>query len=92
VCSDLPLAVKDASRLGAWKLEAECDSAAIAGRKLYALFMGEKCVKQANKGVAVTSTDIWNVCLGDIVESKRDAPSFKLDGSYNFISRRVRMT
>lgn len=92
VCGDLPLAVKDASRLGAWKLEAECDSAAIAGRKLYALFMGEKCVKQANKGVAVTSTDIWNVCCGDVIESKRDAPSFKLDGSYNFISRRVRIT
>lgn len=92
LCADLPLAVKDASQLGAWKLECECDSAAIAGRKLYALFQGEECVKQANKGVAVSAIDIWNICCGDVVESKRDAPSYKLDGSYNFIKRRVRMT
>lgn len=92
ICVDLPLTQKDASKLGAWKLEAECDSAAIAGRKLYALFNGETCVKQANKGVAVTAIDIWNICCGDTIESIRDAPSFKLDGSYNFIKRRVRMT
>lgn len=92
ICADLPLARKDASELGAWKVEAEFDSAAIAGRKLYALFQGEKCVKQANKGVAVSAIDIWNVCCGDVIESHRDAPSFKLDGSHNFISRRVRMT
>lgn len=92
LCADLPLANKDASMLGAWKLECECDSVAIAGRKLYALFMGETCVKQANKGVAVTAIDIWNICCGDVVQTRRDAPSFKLDGSHNFISRRVRMT
>lgn len=92
LCSDLPLARKDSSALGAWKEEVRCTSAAIAGRKLYALFDGEKCVKQANKGVAVSAIDIWNVCCGDTVESKRDAPSFKLDGSHRFISRRVRMT
>lgn len=92
ICADLPLARKDSSALGAWKVEAEFDSAAIAGRKLYALFAGEKCVKQANKGVAVSAIDIWNICCGDVVLSERDAPSFKLDGSHNFISRRVRMT
>ncbi len=91
ICEDLPLK-QDASELGAWKTEAEFDTAAIAGRKLYALFDGETCVKQANKGVAVTAIDIWNICCGDVIESKRDAPSFKLDGSYNFIKRRVRMT
>lgn len=92
ICSDLPGANKDASQIGAWKLEAECDSAAIAGRKLYALFDGEKCVKQANKGVAVSAIDIWNICCGDTIQSIRDAPSFKLDGRTNFIRRRVRMT
>jgi len=91
ICESLPLK-QDASELGAWKTECECDRAAIAGRKLYALFQGDECVKQANKGVAVTATDIWNICCGEIVESRRDAPSYKLDGSYNFISRRVRMT
>lgn len=92
ICEDLPLAKLDASELGAWKLEANCDSAAIAGRKLYALFDGERCVKQANKGVAVSATDIWNICCGDVVQSIRDAPSFKLNGSHNFIKRKVRMT
>lgn len=92
ICEDLPLVAKDASQIGAWKLEAECDSAAIAGRKLYALFDGERCVKQANKGVAVSAIDIWNICCGDVVESVRDAPSFKLDGSLSYIKRRVRMT
>lgn len=118
ICKDLPLAKKDATELGAWKIEAEFDSAAIAGRKLYALFESRKenikklrdkandkkkfdksigsdgslCVKQANKGVAVSAIDIWNVCCGDVIVSNRDAPSYKLDGSHNFISRRVRMT
>lgn len=92
LCRDLPLAYKDASALGAWKEEAKFNQAAIAGRKLYALFDGEKCVKQANKGVAVTPIDIWNICCGDTIQTHREAPSFKLDGSHRFISRRVRMT
>jgi DNA polymerase type B, organellar and viral len=92
LCSDLPIARKDSIALGAWKEEAKFDSCAIAGRKLYALFDGEECVKKANKGVAVTPIDIWNICCGDVIQSKRDAPSFKLDGSHRFISRKVRMT
>jgi DNA polymerase type B, organellar and viral len=52
----------------------------------------EICVKQANKGVALSSDEIQEVCNGRTVQSRRDAPSFKLDGSYNFISRKVRMT
>jgi hypothetical protein len=92
ICADLPLSRKDSSQLGAWKEEVSFDSAAIAGRKLYALFQGEKCVKQANKGVNVSAIDIWNICCGDTIHTHRDAPSFKLDGSHRFISRRVRMT
>jgi hypothetical protein len=92
ICEDLPQAKKDASALGAWKLEATCDRVAIAGRKLYALFDKGKCVKQANKGVMVTAEQIESICRGNVEESIRDAPSFKLDGSVNFIKRNVRMT
>ena len=92
ICENLPIADVDASRLGAWKLEATADVAAIAGKKLYALFEKDAKVKQANKGVQITARDILDVCMGKVVQSVRDAPSFKLDGSYSYISRKVRMT
>lgn len=52
---------------------------------------GSVCVKQANKGVSITPAEIMRVCKGEIVNTKRDAPSFKLDGRHEFIQRRVRM-
>src|SRR6185312_6726677 len=33
----------DATKLGAWKLEAQGDAIAIAGKKMYALFNGDEC-------------------------------------------------
>jgi hypothetical protein len=78
--------------LGQWKLEAECNYIAMAGKKLYALFMDGDVVKQANKGVNISAADIVRVCEGAEVECLRDAPSFKLDGSHRFIDRVVRMT
>jgi hypothetical protein len=91
ICEDLPLA-KVSKRLGDWKLECEADRLAIAGKKLYALFNGGECVKQANKGVKISAEDIVKVCEGKEILCERDAPSFKLDGSLDFISRRVKMT
>lgn len=79
--------------LGSWKEEATADTACIGGKKLYALFDAKRaCVKQANKGVNLTPEEIRQVCKGQTIESKRIAPSFHLDGSYNFITRNVRMT
>lgn len=49
------------------------------------------CVKQANKGVVMTAEEIVRTCMGETITCLRDAPSFKLDGSYKFISRKVRM-
>lgn len=80
------------SELGAWKLEAEADTACIGGKKLYALFSKRECVKQANKGARITAAEIRKVCDGATVEYKRDAPSIGLDGSYRFLTRKVRMT
>lgn len=92
ICEALPDSELDSNKLGAWKLEAESDLACIAGKKLYALFQGSEVVKQANKGVNVTAQEIRRVCEGEIITSRRDAPSFKLDGSHRWINRKVRMT
>jgi len=90
ICEDLP--VETGKELGQWKLEAECDLAAIAGKKLYALFQNGDVVKQANKGVNISAADIVKVCQGEEIECIRDAPSYKLDGSCAFMDRVVRMT
>ena len=49
------------------------------------------CSKQANKGVRITAKEIEAVCNGATVTSRRDAPSYKLDGSHNFITRNIKM-
>ena len=92
VCRDLPGALKSASDLGSWKLEADATLAAIAGKKTYAFFNGSECVKLASKGVRATPIDILNVCSGKQIEIANDAPSFKLDGRVNFITRTMRIT
>lgn len=91
ICEELPGVEIGASELGAWKLEAEADTACIAMKKLYALFQGKKCVKQANKGVKISPEQIREVCKGNEVIYKREAPSYHLDGSHSFIERKVRM-
>lgn len=80
------------TQLGGWKPEGEGNLAAIAGKKMYAIFSGDKCIKQANKGVDLTPVEILKICKGEDVITFRDAPSFKRDGSAKFISRTVRMT
>jgi DNA polymerase elongation subunit (family B) len=45
-------------KLGAWDLEAVGDKMYIAGKKIYAIYKGENCIKIATKGVRVTPRDI----------------------------------
>lgn len=91
ICEALELE-QHQTNLGAWKLEATADTACIAGKKLYALFENGKVVKQANKGVRVTAAEIREVAEGKTVQTQRDAPSFKLNGTHIWIKRKVRMT
>ena len=88
----------DPSRLGAWKLEAEGDTIAIAGKKLYALRQGGKFVKIASKGVRLTGGAIFDLCRGGYVEWENQAPSFSLkkpipkdgeDSSHMFVKRKI---
>ncbi len=101
ICRDLS-GVSFGESLGDWQLEASGNRLAIAGKKLYACFNGEfpdgleigseTCIKSATKGARISPAEIVRVARGETVTYKRDAPSFKLDGSQKFITRRIRKT
>lgn len=78
--------------LGAWKLEATGDRVAIAGKKLYAAFNGDECVKKATKGARISESEIVEVARGGTAIYRRDSPTFKLDGRVTFIERKIRKT
>lgn len=82
----------DDLKLGAWKLEKTGDRAAIAGKKLYAIFKDAKCIKMASKGVKLKAEEIERVANGETIKYVNEAPSFKWDGSVRFITRTVRLT
>lgn len=82
----------DERKLGAWKLEGSGDRIAMAGKKLYACFDGDTCIKQANKGARITPAEIVRVAQGETVTFRKDAPTFKLDGRVTWISRKIRRT
>ncbi|WWT39220.1 DNA polymerase [Enterobacteria phage PRDvermilion] len=58
ICRDLKNVPLDAYQLGAWDLEATGNKMAIAGKKLYALYDGDNCVKIASKGASLVPRDI----------------------------------
>jgi hypothetical protein len=82
----------DKSKLGAWKLEATGDRLAIAGKKLYALMNNSECVKLASKGARLAPGDIFNLCKGETIEWKNNAPNMKMSGDAKFVKRNIRMT
>lgn len=77
------------SILGAWKCEGEADRLAIAGKKLYAAFSGDECIKLASKGVRLTGRDVVRICRGDSLEWSNQAPSFSLSHAPNFVHRKI---
>jgi hypothetical protein len=93
LCQAIGDAVIDDKKLGAWKPEGTGVLTAIAGKKMYAVFdEGGKCIKHANKGVALEPEQILGLARGEELFTWRDAPTFQRDGSAKFISRKVRMT
>lgn len=90
--------VQNETELGGWKLEAIGNRAAIAGKKLYTVYndaemrASGKAIKRASKGVRLDASDIIEVCKGREILHENHVPNFKLDGSAQFVSRRVRMT
>lgn len=94
ICKSLNNVTLSDNILGAWKLEAKGDTATIAGRKLYALWAKGECVKAANKGVRIEPKDIRFLAENPDhrITYKKDSPSFRVDGSYRFLERKVRST
>lgn len=81
--------------LGEWGWEGYSPAVYIAGRKLYAanLTKGPKRgEKIASKGVKLSLTEIKRLCKGEEIEYKNPAPTFKLDGSATFITRKIKRT
>jgi DNA polymerase type B, organellar and viral len=90
ICEGLDLDL-DESKLGAWKLEAEGDTIAVAGKKMYALRDGSEYVKTASKGVVLTGPELFGLCSGDSIEWHNQAPSFSLGKKEtNFVKRRIK--
>lgn len=79
------------TKIGAWKCEMSATRAAIAGKKMYALFNGEKSVKTAHKGVQLTAAQIMHIAKGGEIIATADAPKMQF-GIAKRIRRRVRAT
>lgn len=89
ICEELE-ADLDAHRLGAWKLEAEADTAYIMAKKLYLLTSNGEKVKAASKGFNVKDwKDLLRIAQGEEYNHFNDAPNFKLSGGANFVKRRI---
>lgn len=86
------------TELGGWKLEAIGDRIAIGGKKLYTIYNKQDLsetgasIKRASKGVRLTANEIVDVCNGQEVVYQNPVPHFSLDGSADFIERRIRKT
>jgi len=121
ICESLSDVNFDGDVLGGWKLEAEGELFAVAGKKMYALFTGDKsawesatekmgdedkarmsviqwkgrtlyCVKKACKGAVLSGEQILRVSQGEEILFKSDRPNFSLDGSVEYIERRINAT
>lgn len=94
------------SILGGWKIEANANKVAVADKKMYAMwgtagtdqeadkrlqaYGDTSCVKLASKGVRATAMDVMNIANGNAVEFVPLAPTIKLDGGQQWISRRLK--
>lgn len=90
ICEELPDSVEQhRSKLGAWKEEAQGDTLAIAGKKLYGVYHKGECVKLASKGVKLSAKEMMHLAKGGNIVWKNDAPSFKLTGGTQYVKREL---
>ncbi len=87
------------NKLGDWDLEAQCDYAAIGGKKLYAFqkktgTYNEKTERQwktASKGVRLDHNEIVKVAKGEEINYIPEAPTFSIKQGIRFTPRKIRM-
>ena len=92
ICTHLPDDFLHQTALGRWKSEAVGDRAAIAAKKIYAVFAGEECTKHASKGARLSPAEIVRVANGETVTYHNSAPSLSVGQSSFFITRQIKMT
>jgi len=79
--------------LGQWKIEAECDAYAVAGKKLYAMRTVTGEYKVACKGVSLTPDEIISIAKGSTVKYTPSVPTYSITRPEpRFINRDVRLT
>jgi hypothetical protein len=77
-------------KVGQWGIDAHCDYAAIAGKKLYAFRMSNnKGYKTASKGVRLTPDEIIQVARGEAVTYSPDVPTFSVKNPIRFQARKI---
>lgn len=93
IATNLPQTNINSTQLGAWKNEGTFSSAAIAGKKLYGLYDSQNhCLKMAAKGVNLTGSQLRRIAQGATIHTKRDSPTYHLDGSVSYLQRKVTKT
>lgn len=92
VCADTGSLQLHDSDLGAWKVEADCDFGAFAGRKLYACRTLDGKWKKACKGVKLTHDEIVRIAKGEVIEYLPDFPQYSLKRGIQFQTRKIRRT
>lgn len=80
------------TKLGAWKIEAECNYGAYAGKKLYACHTTDDKWKTASKGVKLSAEEIVRVALGETVTFNPEVPQYSMKRGIHFVPRKVRKT
>jgi hypothetical protein len=89
ICETLD--VELGNELGQWKIEKDGDIAAIAAKKLYALFKDGETQKSASKGVRLDPFDILKICEGQEIEYELIGPAFKLNKETKFTKRKIKI-
>jgi hypothetical protein len=75
--------------LGGWKVEAECDWGAVAGKKLYVFHTNKGKFKKASKGARLTWREIVKVAKGVPQIYEPIAPSFSLKRGITITNRKI---
>ena len=79
--------------LGQWDIEGEFTGGGIGGKKLYAFkYKDKEKYKYASKGARLTPEQILQVCAGDNILYKSDAPTFSLKKDAFFRERNIKLT
>lgn len=79
--------------IGQWGVDdAKAPIGHFAGKKLYAVLQSDGKKKIASKGSKLDFDQLERIVNGETIQWSNPAPSFKIDGSANFVVRNIRAT